>query len=1352
MSITDRPEICAALTVVYAPTSSNTDRRAANEFLDQYQRTAPLDQALAFAAFSGLASNLHLRHFGLHILESAIRSDRWTSLTDAERGALQAGVLSLMRSGTAPLLEEPAYIREKLVQCAADLARRQWPQSWPDLFPQLEELFALGPTQAELSLGVLRCMGQDVFDTYEGASSALASIDASRRRDLMQGMIATADRVMSSLGGMLSNHLSAYAGILAAGPLGTTPDLRATADTHYRMALALLGVLAAYAPWVPSPLLFRDLADSRPAGPDNKHPRPENIVGLICRALVLAADISTSTILASTQETSLSRAATDVLLLLSTRKLSPSVTPDQAALLHPGEDARHGFLRLLDELPLLRQCLAIYRAGGATDPDSPGYLFEKRIAMVLCNFGLNHLLVKSSVDLPPAPAPSSSALTSSRIDEFHLLALDLFAHPSRLVSSMLSQYWLAALRALAQALGGQGPVLSPSVVTVIGRITPLLPGLACGAADKVFKIGDPDANVPDATGALAAPNPFSGSCLFPVLVPGTGLAPTTLHRDWCLATAYSDADFDSTSEFQSFFSVYRQSVHDIIRTLSQVTPMSTIQVCGEILDRLARTNLADPTLGLYTPDPIMWEGYSSFLETCVLGLSPAIFQDGSSAVKDEPGQIIHLPMTPLSESHFVQPPVGVSLSADIRAGCRSLLTSQHQAALRLQTRCPHILTRLLGLHPPFHRLLALDAAMLPPVLNYFFEMVTFARGDETGAIATDDWRVSEDVLAVRRKACSSLLRLALDIPMSLVPLFGSLLDQVGRLVSQQLVNDAEQTLLTESIIVIGLHHPDRAQFGALIGSLLQDQLAIWTSPTTGAHLSSTESFFTFLGISFLNGLVATGTAQSAETDPSIQRSWQKLVAERRRVFLSLSLLTSILRRVNESSFVRNAPPGSAHPLASWIPAMIPPLFSLVRCLHAIRDPASWEAIAPAIRDPILQLSELEKSQLMGHSTVSEYKDDDYQGRRYLFENLVDSVRLLTSHKPLLCYNFLAQLVGTGSIFYDTPMLVQGMHEYIFRPDLLQHLDGRFLRHMILLFARGFLQQAPSSEQLRQVALPSLGPFVTFIGGRITSDWQRLSPALPSVTEGDDMSFLDDAGQGDFPEDVDLGNLSDTVIELKIVVNLSRAFVEWMASLIGPGAVSAPESAPAPHAPASPAEMARMLLSDPAASRAVVTCLIAGCAEWRDGRCSKGLIQAALSTLHNPFLVPNQTDAVALLTSVYAAGVAAGPDDGLLLDTCRQTVSAAAMAAGVSLSLPDLEEALRRAAASKPRQRTAVRQFFAPMVGREMSEMFRANAKITALPEKLFIRTARLAARELSDHLLEQADQQDAGQSMASLFG
>lgn len=47
-------------------------------------------------------------------------------------------------------------------------------------------------------------------------------------------------------------------------------------------------------------------------------------------------------------------------------------------------------------------------------------------------------------------------------------------------------------------------------------------------------------------------------------------------------------------------------------------------------------------------------------------------------------------------------------------------------------------------------------------------MVTFARGDETGAIATDDWRVSEDVLAVRRKACSSLLRLALDIPMSLV--------------------------------------------------------------------------------------------------------------------------------------------------------------------------------------------------------------------------------------------------------------------------------------------------------------------------------------------------------------------------------------------------------------------------------------------------------------------------------------------------------------------------------------------------------------------------------------------------------
>lgn len=99
--------------------------------------------------------------------------------------------------------------------------------------------------------------------------------------------------------------------------------------------------------------------------------------------------------------------------------------------------------------------------------------------------------------------------------------------------------------------------------------------------------------------------------------------------------------------------------------------------------------------------------------------------------------------------------------------------------LDFSTSDPLLVTRNLTCFQSFYVLFEVNRDLMNPVLEKIFSLVTFTQGSEP-KVVDDKWSLSEDSLAVRRKACSSLVRYGMQIPqILLVPIqffFGLFLD------------------------------------------------------------------------------------------------------------------------------------------------------------------------------------------------------------------------------------------------------------------------------------------------------------------------------------------------------------------------------------------------------------------------------------------------------------------------------------------------------------------------------------------------------------------------------------------------
>ncbi|RHY77847.1 hypothetical protein DYB34_007887 [Aphanomyces astaci] len=176
-------QVLRAVDVCHAGSSAQSERDAAYVYCEAFQERLDCIQ-YAFYLLQDASRPFHHRHFALHVVETWIRK-HWKACSATEDAVTyRANILTIMASHLNA--DEPIFLKEKLVKVVSDIAKRSFPQRWPDMLDHLMQIWSVGPLQTELVMLVFRSIAEDCV-----SSTFNSTIPPARRKDLLQGLNAS---------------------------------------------------------------------------------------------------------------------------------------------------------------------------------------------------------------------------------------------------------------------------------------------------------------------------------------------------------------------------------------------------------------------------------------------------------------------------------------------------------------------------------------------------------------------------------------------------------------------------------------------------------------------------------------------------------------------------------------------------------------------------------------------------------------------------------------------------------------------------------------------------------------------------------------------------------------------------------------------------------------------------------------------------------------------------------------------------------------------------------------------------------------------------------------------------------
>ncbi|KAK9467789.1 armadillo-type protein [Lipomyces arxii] len=154
--------ISQALLTIHNPTVDNDARRQAQEFLDTVKNEPEAPLWGYECAISEPLRPDQVRHYGLSLLEHAIRQ-HYASYDLQRQLALRNWVVEL---ATRVRSTDAYYLREKIATLWVSVATRSWgsgPSEWADMDEILVRMWNLNPAAREMSLAIFRTLFEDVF-------------------------------------------------------------------------------------------------------------------------------------------------------------------------------------------------------------------------------------------------------------------------------------------------------------------------------------------------------------------------------------------------------------------------------------------------------------------------------------------------------------------------------------------------------------------------------------------------------------------------------------------------------------------------------------------------------------------------------------------------------------------------------------------------------------------------------------------------------------------------------------------------------------------------------------------------------------------------------------------------------------------------------------------------------------------------------------------------------------------------------------------------------------------------------------------------------------------------------------
>ncbi|XP_070577656.1 exportin-5-like isoform X2 [Ptychodera flava] len=229
-------QLVKAVNTAMDPKVDHQKRLVAYQVCEDFKEHSP-DCARCGVELVSLHHSPIIRHFGLQLLEHCVKF-RWNRMEVEEKVQFKETVMQLVADGTLGILEEGPYIKDGLSRIVVELVKREWPQHWPTLLSELNQLCKKGAIQTELVLLVFLRLAEDVV--------AFQTLQSQRRRDVLQALTMNMTEIFLFFLELLQVHTTQYHQMLN----GTDDADRKKALAHCKVAQAVLLAFTGYIEWV----------------------------------------------------------------------------------------------------------------------------------------------------------------------------------------------------------------------------------------------------------------------------------------------------------------------------------------------------------------------------------------------------------------------------------------------------------------------------------------------------------------------------------------------------------------------------------------------------------------------------------------------------------------------------------------------------------------------------------------------------------------------------------------------------------------------------------------------------------------------------------------------------------------------------------------------------------------------------------------------------------------------------------------------------------------------------------------------------------------------------------------------
>jgi exportin-5 len=161
---------------------------------------------------------------------------RWNDMSLEQKVFVKENVMRMVETVGEGNLGNLHLIKDGISRPVVEIIKREWPQHWPTLLAELNQICTKGEIQTETVMLVILRLVEDVavFQTLE---------QQQRRKEIYQALTSNMEEIFQFLLQLLERHYQGYLGMKQSGDI-------AKADRHCKVCQAVLNTFSAFIEWV----------------------------------------------------------------------------------------------------------------------------------------------------------------------------------------------------------------------------------------------------------------------------------------------------------------------------------------------------------------------------------------------------------------------------------------------------------------------------------------------------------------------------------------------------------------------------------------------------------------------------------------------------------------------------------------------------------------------------------------------------------------------------------------------------------------------------------------------------------------------------------------------------------------------------------------------------------------------------------------------------------------------------------------------------------------------------------------------------------------------------------------------